>query len=258
MPQVRARASISALAALIALLGGAPLVRPHAPPELPAFLYLGAIEVALTVLDVHTRRLPNAITLVSYPVSAVLLTVASWVKGDWPAVLRATTAARVMILLYLVLAVVPAIVGDAAGMGPGDVKLAGLIDLYPRLARLGIAGCGRDRDLRTRRRALAHPARPRSRASLEDLLRPLDVRGRSGRRRRGHDPGAVPRVDARTARGPVGVDVDVDVTVGLPIPVPHPSAAGQISAHSRDDCPLDARRARPGPHIVVRVRPGRT
>ncbi|MDQ6648998.1 MAG: prepilin peptidase, partial [Actinomycetota bacterium] len=37
-------------------------------PVLPAFLYLGAVGLALALIDLDTRRLPNALTLPSYPV----------------------------------------------------------------------------------------------------------------------------------------------------------------------------------------------
>src|SRR4051794_24364013 len=59
---------------------------------LPALLYLAAISVALALIDVDTKRLPDAIVLPSYPVALALLALASWNPGgtsDWPALLRA-------------------------------------------------------------------------------------------------------------------------------------------------------------------------
>lgn len=88
----------------------------------PAYLYLGAIAVALALIDLDTHRLPNAIVLPSYPVLAALLTLASWGEGDWDALLRALIGGVVLYGLYfLMLLVYP------AGMGFGDVKLAGLL-----------------------------------------------------------------------------------------------------------------------------------
>lgn len=89
---------------------------------LPAYLYFAAIGVALSMIDLDTRRLPNSITLPSYPVLAVLLTLASAVDGDWWALARAGIGAVALFAFYLLLALV-----YPAGMQFGDVKLAGLI-----------------------------------------------------------------------------------------------------------------------------------
>jgi len=97
---------------------------------LVVMLYLMAITVALTLIDLDVRRLPNAIVLPAYPVSAVLLTVASAVSGDWGALVRAGVGLLVLGGLYLLLAL--AVPG---GMGFGDVKLAGVLGLV--LAYLG-------------------------------------------------------------------------------------------------------------------------
>ena len=98
------------------------------PPEvwaLPAYLYLAAIAVALTLIDLDTHRLPNAIVLPSYVVGVVLLSIASAGSGDWWALLRAAIGAIALFTFYLILALaVP------RGMGFGDVKLAGVLGLY--------------------------------------------------------------------------------------------------------------------------------
>ena len=119
------RAPISArypaVEALTAVLFG--LVAWHLPAwAVPAFAYLAAIGVALALIDLDTHRLPNAIVLPSYPVLAVLLTVASWGEGDWPALLRALIGGVALWAAYLAL-----ILAYPAGMGFGDVKLAGLL-----------------------------------------------------------------------------------------------------------------------------------
>jgi leader peptidase (prepilin peptidase)/N-methyltransferase len=89
---------------------------------LPAYLYLTAIGVALALIDLDVRRLPNVLVLPSYPVVAALLTGASAVRGDWWPLARAGIGGVALFGFYLLLVVV-----YPAGMGWGDVKLAGLI-----------------------------------------------------------------------------------------------------------------------------------
>jgi leader peptidase (prepilin peptidase)/N-methyltransferase len=86
---------------------------------LPAYLYFAAIGVALTMIDIDHKRLPDKIVLPSYVVVSVLLTVASIPSGDWGALARAGIGAGSLFALYLVLVLI-----YPAGMGMGDVKLA--------------------------------------------------------------------------------------------------------------------------------------
>ena len=92
---------------------------------LVAFLYLSAISLALALIDIDTRRLPNAIVLPAYIVGAVMLGGASIVGAHYPALLGAGVGALALALLYLALALV-----YPGGMGFGDVKLAGVIGLF--------------------------------------------------------------------------------------------------------------------------------
>jgi leader peptidase (prepilin peptidase)/N-methyltransferase len=94
-------------------------------PELVAFLYLGAIGVALALIDIDVKRLPNAIVLPSYVVAGVLLTVAAVVDGAWDDLLRSVLAMAALYGFYFLLALV-----YPKGMGFGDVKLAGVLGLY--------------------------------------------------------------------------------------------------------------------------------
>jgi leader peptidase (prepilin peptidase)/N-methyltransferase len=91
-------------------------------PLLPALAYLAAIGVALALIDIDTHRLPNVIVLPSYPVLAVLLAAASVASGDGGALARAGLGAATLLGFYLVITLV-----YPAGMGWGDVKLAGLL-----------------------------------------------------------------------------------------------------------------------------------
>jgi len=95
---------------------------------LPALLYLAGIGVALTLIDLDTKRLPNAIVLPSYAVGGLLLALASWNPGgasDWGAYVRALIGCAILYAFYFTLVLV-----YPAGMGFGDVKLAGVLGLY--------------------------------------------------------------------------------------------------------------------------------
>ncbi len=90
-----------------------------------AYLYLAAIAVALAIIDVEVRRLPDAIVLPSYAVSALLIISAGAAREDWWSAGRGLVAMAALATFYLALAVV-----YPGGMGMGDVKLAGLLGLY--------------------------------------------------------------------------------------------------------------------------------
>lgn len=121
-PRVLGTALAAVLVVLIAVLG--------LSPTLPAYLYLGVVGVTLAAVDARTRRLPDALVLPSYPVVLVLLAAAAPFAGAWP-LLRGVLGMVTLFVLYLVLALV-----NPAGLGFGDVKLAGLLGLA--LARLGL------------------------------------------------------------------------------------------------------------------------
>src|SRR3954447_11345597 len=96
-----------------------------ASATLPAYLYLGAVSVALALIDLDTRRLPDAITLPSYPVGVVLLAIASLGSDSWSPLWRGLLGLVAMFAFYFVLRV-----AYPQGMGFGDVKLAGVLGLY--------------------------------------------------------------------------------------------------------------------------------
>ena len=100
--------------------------------QLPAFLFLAAVGVLLAVVDLEHRLLPNRILLPATGVAAALLTLAAAATGAWPHLLGAAGGAAALFLVFLVLALIA-----PAGLGMGDVKLAGLLGLY-----LGWLGAG--------------------------------------------------------------------------------------------------------------------
>jgi leader peptidase (prepilin peptidase)/N-methyltransferase len=92
---------------------------------LVAYLYLAAISIALALIDIDTHRLPNVIVLPAYAVGAVLLVVAALLLGNPAAILTAALGALAMGGIYLLMALI-----YPAGMGMGDVKLAGVLGLF--------------------------------------------------------------------------------------------------------------------------------
>ena len=98
--------------------------------QLPAYLYLAAVGVALALIDLDLQRLPDALTLPSYPVGLLLLGAASLEHHSaWPMV-RAVIGMAALFAFYFTVAMIA-----PRGMGFGDVKLSGVVGLY--LAWLG-------------------------------------------------------------------------------------------------------------------------
>lgn len=94
-------------------------------PVLPAYLYLAAVGMALALIDLDCKRLPDALTLPSYPAAVVLLAVAALLGSDSGEIGRALLGGAAMYALYFALCF-----AYPAGMGFGDVKLAGVLGLY--------------------------------------------------------------------------------------------------------------------------------
>ncbi len=94
-------------------------------PVLPAYLYLAAVGLALALIDLDCKRLPDALTLPSYPVAAVLLGLAALLGSDSGDFVKALLGGAAMFAVYFGLAF-----AYPAGMGFGDVKLAGVLGMY--------------------------------------------------------------------------------------------------------------------------------
>lgn len=88
----------------------------------PAFLYFTAMGLALALIDLDCRRLPNSIVLPSYPVLAALLAGAAAGQHSWWSLARAAIGSAALFGFFVALAL-----AYPAGMGLGDVKLAGLL-----------------------------------------------------------------------------------------------------------------------------------
>jgi leader peptidase (prepilin peptidase) / N-methyltransferase len=99
---------------------------------LPAYLYFAAVAVALAMIDFDHKRLPDALTLPSYPVGLALLALAAALESHWWALGRAAIGLGALLAFYGVLWLV-----YPAGMGFGDVKLSGVVGMY-----LGWVGWG--------------------------------------------------------------------------------------------------------------------
>ncbi|HET7477017.1 MAG TPA: A24 family peptidase [Dermatophilaceae bacterium] len=103
---------------------------------LPVALFLATVGVALTAVDLDVHRLPERLTLPSYPVVILLLVVASAVTGLWRPLLVALVAGAVSVVVYFLLFVLAALTSPG-GLGFGDVVLSGIIGLA-----LGWLGAG--------------------------------------------------------------------------------------------------------------------
>ena len=102
-----------------------------------------SLSIALTLIDLDTRRLPNAIVLPGWGTIVALLLVTtvltgllpadggleagrlgdgSWERIDWGPLLRAVIGGIALFLFYFTVRLI-----SPRGMGGGDVKLAGLV-----------------------------------------------------------------------------------------------------------------------------------
>lgn len=96
---------------------------------LVAFLVLASVSVALALIDIDTKTLPDRIVVPALIAGAVLLGTSSILNGNVEALVRGGIGMVALFALYFVLAFF------SGGMGFGDVKLAAVLGL--NLAWLG-------------------------------------------------------------------------------------------------------------------------
>ncbi|HEY9412304.1 MAG TPA: A24 family peptidase [Jiangellaceae bacterium] len=110
-----------ATAAVWAVLG---LAWPGWVAELPAYLLVSALGVAMSYVDLREHRLPDWLTLPALAAGAVALAVAAAATGSWADYGRAWAGAGATTVFYLVLVLI-----RPADLGLGDVKLAAAVGL---------------------------------------------------------------------------------------------------------------------------------
>ncbi|MFE1168987.1 prepilin peptidase [Nocardiopsis sp. NPDC058789] len=123
-------AVVGTTALLFALVGA--LTPTHltdwSPFGLLAVLWLVALGVPLSAVDLRVMRLPDALVAPAYPVAALLLAAAVLLPPFGPDLERGTGAlvgmALITVLYWLLWRIRP------GGLGFGDVKLSGLTGLY--------------------------------------------------------------------------------------------------------------------------------
>ncbi|WP_314036208.1 prepilin peptidase [Dietzia sp. CH92] len=93
--------------------------------DLTTFLALAVACALLIPIDLAVFRLPDAIVLPLYPLTAVGLTVTAATFDAWGSLGRAAAGAAVLLAFYFVLALI-----NPAGLGLGDVKLAGVLGAF--------------------------------------------------------------------------------------------------------------------------------
>jgi len=121
-------AGLITAAALVAMW-----LRFGARPELAAFCYLAVVGIPLAFIDARYQRLPDVLTLPSYPVGIGALGIGALFVHDGGRPFSYALIGMAAVWLFFVLQVLI----YPAGMGWGDVKLSGLIGLY-----LGWFGAG--------------------------------------------------------------------------------------------------------------------
>jgi leader peptidase (prepilin peptidase)/N-methyltransferase len=106
-------------------------------PLLPLVLVLAAGGVALTFIDLEHHRLPDAIVLPLYPVTAAGLLFAGLVSGEWP-----WPSALIGLAVWLGLIGALWFFSGGRGMGFGDVKLAPVLGVTLGWVGVGAAAVG--------------------------------------------------------------------------------------------------------------------
>ncbi|MGL4173424.1 MAG: prepilin peptidase [Actinomycetota bacterium] len=89
-----------------------------------AYLYIGAIGVALTLIDIDVHRLPDPIVLPSYVVVPALLLLPAVIGGRWDEFLRAIFGGAALFAFFAITWLI-----YPPGIGRGDIKLMGVLGM---------------------------------------------------------------------------------------------------------------------------------
>ena len=122
LPGVLVPGTVLLAAAAMAVM----MARFGASPVLPAYCYLAAAGALLAVIDARQQRLPDLLTLPSYPAALALLGLAALAVPGGGGHFRGA-----LLGMASALAVFGAqALAYPAGIGWGDVKLSGVLGLY--------------------------------------------------------------------------------------------------------------------------------
>jgi len=137
--RIAVMSAASGVFALVTLLSARSAGFGMTPPrELPvafalstaALLLVAAASIALTVIDIRTHRLPNAIVLPTLGATVGVLAASCLFGAPWQGFARSVTVAAALFMIFAALRVI-----GRGAMGGGDVKLAALVGVV-----LGWAG----------------------------------------------------------------------------------------------------------------------
>jgi len=110
--------------AATAALGAGAVVR-FGPHESAAFVGAGgAVLIALTMIDLEFRRVPNVIVLPAAAAATLWVVGFATATHDWPVAEHALLSGAAAFVLFFLIALI------SGGMGMGDVKLAAFVGLY--------------------------------------------------------------------------------------------------------------------------------
>lgn len=93
------------------------------------FVAFFAVSVALSIVDAREHRLPNKLVALAGVIGLATFATTAPLTGDWQPLWRALACSAGAFAVYFVLHVL-ARKKNSAGLGAGDVKLAGVLGLY--------------------------------------------------------------------------------------------------------------------------------